>query len=124
MTYQEFNLQGNMSLSQSCNLIVGKNGCGKSSFLKAITYVLSDRYSKLTRDQKRGMFNKISLQNLGNSRQVRHKDAGDPNSFWVEITLDNSLNKIPFNASEINLRKTYKRDTDREDFKINGQTIS
>lgn len=124
MTYQEFNLQGNMSLSQSCNLIVGKNGCGKSSFLKAITYVLSDRYSKLTRDQKRGMFNKISLQNLGNSRQVRHKDAGDPNSFWVEITLDNSLNKIPFNASEINLRKTYKRDTDREDFKINGHTIS
>ena len=72
MTYQEFNLAGNMTLSQSCNLIVGKNGCGKSSFLKAITYVLSDRYSKLTRDQKRAMFNKISLQNLGNSRQIRH----------------------------------------------------
>jgi structural maintenance of chromosome 3 (chondroitin sulfate proteoglycan 6) len=46
LTYQEFVMEGegNDGLNPGCNIILGKNGSGKSSFLKAIIYVLSDRY--------------------------------------------------------------------------------
>jgi structural maintenance of chromosome 3 (chondroitin sulfate proteoglycan 6) len=36
-------------LSAGCNLILGKNGCGKSSFLTAILYVLSDRFNGVSK---------------------------------------------------------------------------
>jgi hypothetical protein len=34
--------------------------------------------------------------------------------------MDNSLHRIPFNATEIAIKKTYNCDTDREDYHING----
>ena len=57
LTYKDFTLD---TLSQKCNLVLGKNGSGKSSFLKAIIYVLSDRYSNWTKQQKRGLLNNIA----------------------------------------------------------------
>ena len=53
-------MEGQTGLKSGCNLIVGNNGTGKSSFLKAIIYVLSDRYSDYTKQQKRGLFNNIA----------------------------------------------------------------
>lgn len=42
-------LRGETELSQSINAFVGKNGSGKSSLLKAITFALTDKYSKQTK---------------------------------------------------------------------------
>jgi chromosome segregation ATPase len=47
-------------LSKGCNLILGKNGSGKSSFLNAIQFVLSDRYAGATKQVKRAMLNNIA----------------------------------------------------------------
>jgi structural maintenance of chromosome 3 (chondroitin sulfate proteoglycan 6) len=111
LTYQDFTLD---MLAPRCNLVLGKNGSGKSSFLKAIIYVLSDRYSNWTKQQKRGLLNNIAQQTSGKGSHT----------YWVEITLDNSQHRIPFNATAISIRKSYNCDTDREDYQINGQPIS
>lgn len=49
-----------LGLSKGCNLILGKNGSGKSSFLTAILYVLSDKFAGTTKQQKRSMLNNIA----------------------------------------------------------------
>lgn len=65
LTYQDFEMEnsgsaGGLGLSAGCNLVLGKNGSGKSSFLNAIIYVLSDKFSSMTKHQKRGLLNNIA----------------------------------------------------------------
>lgn len=128
--------QGLHALSPGCNLILGKNGSGKSSFLNALIYVLSDRFSGLPKHKKRSMLNSITQQMTTSQQRQRAAKAdgaslgagsGKPpesNTYWVEVTLDNSKHKIPFSAREITLRKSYNCHTDREDYHINGQLIA
>ena len=47
----------------------------------------------------------------------------DANTYWVEVTLDNAQHRIPVQADEITLRKSYNCNTDREEYHINGQSI-
>jgi structural maintenance of chromosome 3 (chondroitin sulfate proteoglycan 6) len=62
LTYQDFKLETSAAtgLSAGCNLILGKNGSGKSSFLNAIIYVLSDKFTNMSKQQKRGLLNNIA----------------------------------------------------------------
>ena len=60
LTYQDFEMGEAAGLSSGCNLVLGKNGSGKSSFLNAIIYVLSDKFSSMTKHQKRGFLNNIA----------------------------------------------------------------
>ena len=41
----------------------------------------------------------------------------------VEVTLDNSNRRIPIEAEDLIVRKTYHCQTDREDYYINGKMI-
>lgn len=41
----------------------------------------------------------------------------------MEVTLDNAQHRIPVQADEITLRKSYNCNTDREEYHINGQSI-
>ena len=130
MTFQEFEIGGS-SLNPGCNLILGKNGCGKSSFLKAIIYVLSDRFSHLSKQQKRGFLNNIAQQTSSTesraakqSKSSAAKNIDKSHTYSVEVTLDNTQHRIPFNSLEISIRKSYNCDTDREDFLMNGNPIA
>jgi len=49
LTYRECSYLVENELSPSCNLILGKNGSGKSSLLRAIIYVLSDSSMNLSK---------------------------------------------------------------------------
>jgi len=62
LTYEQYNSTkiDTLDLNKGFNLIVGKNGSGKSSYLKAISYVLTDQYNGLSKQQKRGFFNNIA----------------------------------------------------------------
>ena len=60
LTYEKFGPDSNLDLSPGFNLIIGKNGNGKSSLLKAISYVLTDQFNHCTKQQKRSFFNNIA----------------------------------------------------------------
>lgn len=42
-------------LSPHCNVVVGRNGSGKSNFFAAIRFVLSDAYTHMTREERQAL---------------------------------------------------------------------
>jgi chromosome segregation ATPase len=43
--------------------------------------------------------------------------------YAVEVTLDNSEQRIPVDSAELIVRKSYNTTTDREDYHLNGKHI-
>lgn len=74
------------------NVIVGRNGSGKSNFFAAIRFVLSDKYTQLGREDRQGLL---------------HEGAGSAvMSAYVEIIFDNSDDRFPTGTPEVVLRRT------------------
>lgn len=80
------------------NVIVGRNGSGKSNFFYAIQFVLSDEYSHLRPDQRQQLIHEGSSQKIV--------------SAYVEIIFDNSDNRLPIDEKEVALRRQigFKKD--------------
>lgn len=77
--------------SKSHNVIVGRNGSGKSNFFYAIQFVLSDEFSHLRHEQR---------------QQLLHEGTGQRiMTAYVEIIFDNSDNRLPIDDSEVALRR-------------------
>ncbi|XP_039261631.1 structural maintenance of chromosomes protein 3-like [Styela clava] len=73
------------------NIIVGRNGSGKSNFFSAIQFVFSDEYSNLRAEQR---------------QQLLHEGTGARViSACVEIVFDNSDNRLPIEKDEVTLRR-------------------
>src|SRR3989338_6164504 len=66
-------------LSPKHNVIIGKNGSGKSNFFSAVQFVLSEKYSNLRTSERRELFH-----------------TGTSNALFVsvEIVFDNSDGRI------------------------------
>src|SRR6201996_2155861 len=78
--------------SPKTNVIVGRNGSGKSNFFAAIRFVLSDAYTQLSREERQALL---------------HEGAGSAvMSAYVEITFDNSDDRFPTGRPELILRRT------------------
>ncbi|KAJ3415254.1 Structural maintenance of chromosomes protein 3 [Chytridiales sp. JEL 0842] len=74
------------------NVVVGRNGSGKSNFFWAIRFVLSDAYSNMTREERQSLL---------------HEGTGPATiSAYVEIVFDNSDNRFPTGKDEVVLRRT------------------
>ncbi|XP_054714183.1 structural maintenance of chromosomes protein 3-like [Uloborus diversus] len=73
------------------NVIVGRNGSGKSNFFYAIQFVLSDEFSHLRPEQRQ------ALMHEGTGPRVL--------SAYVEIIFDNSDNRLPIEKEEVSLRR-------------------
>ncbi|CAF3513648.1 unnamed protein product [Rotaria sp. Silwood1] len=79
------------SFSPRYNIIVGRNGCGKSNFFFAIQFVLSDEFNNLSAE---GRYN---LMHEGiNSRAL---------NAYVEIIFDNSDSRIMIDKPEVAVRR-------------------
>lgn len=77
--------------SPAHNVIVGRNGSGKSNFFYAIQFVLSDEFSHLRPDQR---------------QQLLHEGPGQRTMIaYVEIIFDNSDNRLPIDESVVTLRR-------------------
>lgn len=79
--------------SPKLNVVVGRNGSGKSNFFAAIRFVLGDAYSTgLSREERQGLI---------------HEGSGSSiMSAYVEITFDNSDGRFPTGNDELILRRT------------------
>lgn len=73
------------------NVVVGRNGSGKSNFFLAIQFVLSDEFSHMRQEER---------------QQLLHEGTGPRVvSAYVEIIFDNSDNRIPIDKEEVTLRR-------------------
>ncbi|XP_022912891.1 structural maintenance of chromosomes protein 3 [Onthophagus taurus] len=73
------------------NVVVGRNGSGKSNFFYAIQFVLSDEFSHLRPEQRQ------TLLHEGTGTRII--------TAYVEIIFDNSDNRVPIDSDEIYLRR-------------------
>jgi chromosome segregation ATPase len=69
------------NLSPKHNVVVGRNGSGKSNFFSAIQFVLSSEYNTLNQDARNNLL---------------HEGTGArATSAKVEIVFDNTLRRLP-----------------------------
>ncbi|XP_045472286.1 structural maintenance of chromosomes protein 3 [Harmonia axyridis] len=80
------------------NVVVGRNGSGKSNFFYAIQFVLSDEFSHLRPEQRQALLHE------GTGARVL--------AAYVEIIFDNSDARVPIEHEEIYLRRVigFKKD--------------
>ncbi|KKF94544.1 Chromosome segregation protein sudA [Ceratocystis platani] len=78
--------------SPGTNVIVGRNGAGKSNFFAAIRFVLSDAYTQMSREERQALLHE------GSGAAVM--------SAYVEIIFDNSDDRFPTGHPEVVLRRT------------------
>ncbi|KAM0746239.1 structural maintenance of chromosome protein 3 [Meredithblackwellia eburnea MCA 4105] len=81
--------------SPGLNLLVGRNGSGKSNFFSAIRFVLSDQYTSLSREERQAL-----LHDGGGA------SGGQTMSAFVEIEFDNTDGRFPTNKPSLLLRRT------------------
>lgn len=86
------------------NVIVGRNGSGKSNFFAAIRFVLSDAYNNMSREERQSLIHESSVNIM---------------SAFVEIVFDNSDRRIPIAKDEVSIRRTIgmKKDDYSLDYK-------
>ncbi|CAG8972988.1 hypothetical protein HYALB_00007834 [Hymenoscyphus albidus] len=78
--------------SPKTNVIVGRNGSGKSNFFAAIRFVLSDAYTQMGREERQALL---------------HEGSGSAvMSAYVEIIFDNSDDRFHTGKDELILRRT------------------
>ncbi|CAI5758600.1 unnamed protein product [Candida verbasci] len=94
-------------LSPRCNVVVGRNGSGKSNFFAAIRFVLSDAYTHMTREERQGLI---------------HEGSGTVISAYVEIIFDNSDGRFPLNKSEVLIRRTIG--LKKDDYSLDGKSAT
>ena len=67
--------------SPNHNVVVGRNGSGKSNFFWAIRFVLNDAYGNMTREERQALL---------------HEGKGPATlSAYVEIVFDNADHRFP-----------------------------
>ncbi|KAF8212443.1 RecF/RecN/SMC protein [Mycena galopus ATCC 62051] len=75
------------------NVVVGRNGSGKSNFFAAIRFVLSDAYTSMSKEERQALL---------------HEGVSVTATFsaFVEIVFDNSDNRFSTGHDEVILRRT------------------
>ncbi|KAI3624201.1 SMC3 [Malassezia furfur] len=82
------------SLSPHANVVVGRNGSGKSNFFAAIRFVLSDAYTSLSREERQALLYDASGATSATL------------SAFVEVVFDNADGRFPLNGDEVVVRRT------------------
>ena len=97
------------------NVILGRNGAGKSNFFSGVEFVLSDEYSNLRKEQRESL---LYAGSSGTSADVRGITA------YVELLIDNKSGRFPNpdNKDEFHLRRTITSKMDQ--FHLNGKLIT
>ncbi|CAO3632520.1 unnamed protein product [Mucor fragilis] len=90
------------------NVIVGRNGSGKSNFFAAIRFVLGDAYQTLTKEERQALL---------------HEGVGTAIiSAYVEIIFDNADNRFPTGKERVVLRRSIGLTLD--EYSLDGKATS
>lgn len=88
-SYRDATIAG--PFSPGHNVVVGRNGSGKSNFFDAVRFVLSDTFSSLRAEER------VALLHEGAGAAVL--------SAYVEMLFDNSDGRLPSDRDEVALRR-------------------
>lgn len=88
-SYRDATIAG--PFSPSHNVVVGRNGSGKSNFFDAVRFVLSDTFSSLRAEER------VALLHEGAGASVL--------SAYVEMLFDNTDGRLPSDRDEVALRR-------------------
>lgn len=94
-------------LSPNLNVVVGRNGLGKSNFFSAIRFVLSDAYTHMTREERQGLI---------------HEGSDTVLSAYVEVVFDNSDRRFPIQKDEVVIRRTIG--LKKDDYALDGRSVT
>lgn len=94
-------------ISPEFNVVVGRNGSGKSNFFSAIRFALSDAYTHMTREERQGLI---------------HEGNGTVMSAYVEIVFDNTDRRLPINRDEVTVRRTIG--LKKDDYSLDGKNAT
>ncbi|OBA24313.1 RecF/RecN/SMC protein [Metschnikowia bicuspidata var. bicuspidata NRRL YB-4993] len=94
-------------LSPNLNVVIGRNGLGKSNFFSAIRFVLSDAYNHMTREERQGLI---------------HEGSGTVMSAYVEVVFDNSDRRFPIQKDEVSIRRTIG--LKKDDYSMDGRSAT
>ncbi|KAK0623170.1 RecF/RecN/SMC [Immersiella caudata] len=96
--------------SPGTNVIVGRNGSGKSNFFAAIRFVLSDAYTNMSREERQALL---------------HEGSGSAvTSAYVEIVFDNSDKRFSEPGDVVTIRRTIGQKKDEYSVDKKVQTRS
>lgn len=118
-TYKDFNQVE--SFSKSINILIGKNGEGKSNFLNAIAYVLTDFYSHLKDESKKFLFHKETRELIEGGGH--ENDKNDLSKLIVELYFDNTSRNLFINKDTVCVSKSFSYISKKEEFQINGKPV-
>ena len=95
--------------SEHHNVVVGRNGSGKSNFFQAICFVLCDDNFENLRKEER-----VELLHEGTGQRTL--------TAFVEILFDNADKRLPYDTDEVSLRRMIG--LQRDEFFVNGKQMS
>ncbi|VEU19882.1 DEKNAAC100058 [Brettanomyces naardenensis] len=116
MYIKRITIQGFKSFKNECvidsfsphhNVVVGRNGSGKSNFFAAIRFVLSDAYTSMNREERQSLL---------------YEGSGTVMSAYVEILFDNKDHRLPIDKDEVAIRRTIGMKKD--DYSLNSRSAS
>ncbi|KAJ4352179.1 Structural maintenance of chromosomes protein 3 [Didymosphaeria variabile] len=82
------------SFSPKSNVIVGRNGAGKTNFFSAVRFVLGDDYENMSKEERQALLH-------------AQEGSGAPvQSAYVEVVFDNSDGRFHNSKDEFTLRRT------------------
>ena len=90
------------------NVVVGRNGSGKSNFFAAIRFVLNDAYVRLGQEERQALL---------------HEGSGQPSiSAFVEVVFDNADGRFPTGRDEVVLRRTIG--LKKDEYSLDRRTVT
>ncbi|KAH8916309.1 hypothetical protein BT69DRAFT_1314073 [Atractiella rhizophila] len=98
-----------VTFHKGANVVVGRNGSGKSNFFSAVRFVLSDSYNSLQREERNALL---------------HEGSGATQTFsaYVEIVFDNKDGRFPTGKDTLTLRRTIG--AKKDDYQLDRKSTS
>ncbi|ODV92163.1 hypothetical protein CANCADRAFT_42779 [Tortispora caseinolytica NRRL Y-17796] len=95
------------NIDPGVNVIVGRNGSGKSNLFAALRFVLSDSYNNISQEEKNSLLHEVSQVDFA------------PQNAFVEIVFDNVDRKFIGLPDRVSLRRTMG--PRKDEYSINGK---